>query len=609
MGMELPKSVVNDPRAAHQSDSGPESLADFWTRFFAETAQQTGAARMAFLERTAGGQWEPQAAWPEGTRIIPAGDEAGAELDRLANEAEQAGVALRRYPAGAGWVHLAAAKSSGAAGLLLLRLDGASDEAALASATRALAFAALPAMERLRQKSDTQAVVLERMTTLLDITLQLETAETFLAAAMLLCNELAAHLRCDRVSLGWLRRRYVRLRAVSHGEQFQKNAGIVQSLELAMEEALDQDDEILLPNPEGAKSVARAHQEFATQQHVEAIATIPLRSANQLCGALCLERRRPFDPDELTGLRLLADQVTARLETLEHRGRWIGARLLADLRHRAGKLIGHEHTGAKLLAVGIAATLAALALIRVPYRVQAPFHLECDALAQLPAPFDGYIEEVHFRAGDEVHAGQVLVELDTRELLQQEAAATAELQQHLAEAQNAESEQKVADMLIAQAASQGSRASLDLIKLRLSEAEIRAPIDGVVVEGDLRERIAAPVKQGEVLLKVARISAIYPAVQVSERDVQDVREATTGEIAFYSQPQAAFAIRIERVQPVADTMPEGNVFIARAQFSSPQQPWWRPGMSGIAKINAPSRSLMWIVTHRTADFLRMKLWW
>jgi hypothetical protein len=32
-------------------------------------------------------------------------------------------------------------------------------------------------------------------------------------------------------------------------------------------------------------------------------------------------------------------------------------------------------------------------------------------------------------------------------------------------------------------------------------------------------------------------------------------------------------------------------------------------MSGIAKINAPPRSLMWILTHRTADFLRMKLWW
>jgi hypothetical protein len=32
-------------------------------------------------------------------------------------------------------------------------------------------------------------------------------------------------------------------------------------------------------------------------------------------------------------------------------------------------------------------------------------------------------------------------------------------------------------------------------------------------------------------------------------------------------------------------------------------------MSGIAKINAGERSLLWIITHRTVDFLRLKLWW
>jgi hypothetical protein len=37
--------------------------------------------------------------------------------------------------------------------------------------------------------------------------------------------------------------------------------------------------------------------------------------------------------------------------------------------------------------------------------------------------------------------------------------------------------------------------------------------------------------------------------------------------------------------------------------------WWRPGMSGLCKLEVERRSLFWILTHRTVDFLRLKLWW
>jgi hypothetical protein len=37
--------------------------------------------------------------------------------------------------------------------------------------------------------------------------------------------------------------------------------------------------------------------------------------------------------------------------------------------------------------------------------------------------------------------------------------------------------------------------------------------------------------------------------------------------------------------------------------------WWRPGMTGLCKLEAHKHSLFWILTHRTVDFLRMKFWW
>ncbi len=53
----------------------------------------------------------------------------------------------------------------------------------------------------------------------------------------------------------------------------------------------------------------------------------------------------------------------------------------------------------------------------------------------------------------------------------------------------------------------------------------------------------------------------------------------------------------------------GNVFLVRCAFEGAAPEWWRPGMSGLVKLNVEKRTLFWIVTHRTTDFLRMKLWW
>jgi hypothetical protein len=32
-------------------------------------------------------------------------------------------------------------------------------------------------------------------------------------------------------------------------------------------------------------------------------------------------------------------------------------------------------------------------------------------------------------------------------------------------------------------------------------------------------------------------------------------------------------------------------------------------MTGVSKLNAGRRTLFWIISHRTLDFLRLKLWW
>jgi len=75
-----------------------------------------------------------------------------------------------------------------------------------------------------------------------------------------------------------------------------------------------------------------------------------------------------------------------------------------------------------------------------------------------------------------------------------------------------------------------------------------------------------------------------------------------------TQPKLKYHVSIETVEPAAVTQKEGNVFLVRLKLDDDSATWWRPGMTGLCKIPAEKRTLFWILTHRTVDFLRMKLW-
>jgi hypothetical protein len=101
---------------------------------------------------------------------------------------------------------------------------------------------------------------------------------------------------------------------------------------------------------------------------------------------------------------------------------------------------------------------------------------------------------------------------------------------------------------------------------------------------------------------------LYAEADISETDIQHILGSTQGEIAFVSQSRVKYPVTIQAIEPAAVTKKEGNVFLVRLQPQNPAD-WWRPGMTGLCKVVAERESLFWIVTHRTVDFLRMKLWW
>ena len=531
---------------------------------------------------------------------------------------------------------------AGAGPLLWLVLLDAATRQAEAAAREVRMLAESYQARRREQRTSEQVLGLSEV---LDLGVALGESTTFAEAGLRLCHRVAALLGVARVSLGWLEGDTLKLKATSHGGRVNDATQEAEALVRVMEEAADQNNEAAHPGISGSHAITREHKAFSQAHGGGAVLSVPLRDAvkHAPLGVLLLEREAgsgvgernkdegtwnkggeagavagvgvgvgfagaQWSEAELEKLRLAADLVVSRLADLHRTSGWWGTRVWRGVRRAAAGLLGTEHTGWKLAAVALLGTLVALACINIEHKVRAPFLLKTDAAALIAAPFAGYIDEVRYHLGDTVKAGQVLVTLDRRELLLDEANGLAGRDKNDREARAYEAQGKLAESLMAKASQRQDEAKLAIVKHRLGKTEVRAPFDGIVVEGDLRERLSSPVQVGEPLLKIVQVRDLLGQLQVDERDIGFLKQGLVGELAFASRPGEKFAVKLERFEPVAEVRQEGNVFALRVQVLGTAQDWWRPGMSGVCKVDVGQRSVLWVLVHRTVETLRLWLW-
>jgi multidrug resistance efflux pump len=584
------------------------SAREFWPRFAqtcAELLQAPGAVVLVQLE----GSWRVIAGWPS-VREFPL-PVAGPQFNGLAEQAIAEGLATATTdPDRPALVLVSLALGPGAQTALLAVAATRNSRDDLVAAGSTLRFAAdTPLLYQRQQLLEKSKRDVQHFAQALEILAATNSHTRFLSVCMALVNELASRFKSSRVSLGWSDGTYVRVKAISGTDRFEKKMAVVQKLETAMEEARDQDEEVLWPALSDATTISRDHGAYSELEKVPYLLSVPVRIDGEARGVITLERTTTaFTEFDALAVRVVADQVARRLNDLRQLDRWFGARWAHDAREWFSKFLGPRQTWLKAGAVAGALVLALATFVPFSYRVDASFIVRADALQHLPAPFDGYIAEAPVRPGDLVHAGDLLLKLDTSDLLVEQSSAIADVQRHASEAEKAEANRQLADLRVARAMQAQSQAQLDLVCYRLTRAELRAPFEGVVIEGDLRERIGAPVKAGDILVKVSQLKKLYVEMRVPARDIDQIAQSRRAEVAFTSRPEDTFALQIERIEPQATADKEGNVFLVRGNFDRAAS-WFRPGMSGIAKIDAGHRSLLWLATHRLIDFLRLKLWW
>jgi RND family efflux transporter MFP subunit len=173
------------------------------------------------------------------------------------------------------------------------------------------------------------------------------------------------------------------------------------------------------------------------------------------------------------------------------------------------------------------------------------------------AQVGGALLSVRVEEGDVVREGQVLAEIDSRELRAQVRSAEASLA--LAKSTAERSTALLKDRVVTaaeyerdQANYEAAKATLDALRTRLGYAAVRAPMSGVITEK--RAEAGDVVGSQSRLFTIADVSTLVVRVQVSELDVTGLRPGQTADVTVDAVGGAAFKGTLRRIFPAADSV-------------------------------------------------------
>lgn len=425
-------------------------------------------------------------------------------------------------------------------------------------------------------------------------------------SAMALAVELAQALHCARVSVGMLQGRLVAVVGTSRGGEIKPRFDAAAALGAAMHEAIDQATTVCLPvlASDSYPKITMAHQALARLTG-DSICSVPVRGAILLVGALTLERTSGmFTAAEIALCEDIASFSGPVLELKQQLQLSWWRRAIGSLTTRTTAL---GKPGVSIVLVALAAAMIVIAVIPFDYRVSAPARLEGSVQRVIVAATDGFLQQANVRAGDSVREGQVLAELATHDLQLERKRRESELSQHENAYRAAQARNDRAQMVISQSRAGEAQAMLALAESQIERARIQSPFDGIVIKGDLSQTLGAPVQRGEVLLTIAPNNSFRLIIEVDESDIAAIVPGQKGDLALAAISERAFLFTTRRVVPFAASSESRNYFEVEAVMDS-QGASLRPGLSGVARIDAGQRTLWWIATHRLFNRLRLMFW-
>ncbi|RLS53828.1 MAG: HlyD family efflux transporter periplasmic adaptor subunit [Planctomycetota bacterium] len=437
---------------------------------------------------------------------------------------------------------------------------------------------------------------------LIDLSARIQAASNLVSATQILCEEASQYLQTGPMAIGIVSadRPGSRLTAISHHELPVPPERLNLAFESALDESLLRAEPGVWPPLSGAmRHSLVTHKQLALLTGQEAVISVPLRThAGEMIGSWVVLCPKAATVPQVTGfLQAAAPLMAAVLQTL--------ARAEKGKLGRALESVGRSLTQRKGRWM-IALLLATAAVFCIP--LPGSCQIQPVSLRYVVAPFEARLLKSAVEPGDEIRAGQVVATLDGEEIRFELAGALAEVDRASKERDSYLADKEINASQVAQLEMARMAAKADLLQQRNSQLELRSPVDGVVISGDMRKAEGAPLTMGQTLFEIAPLNEMVLEIGVPEDDIAHVQLGQSVEAVLGALPDRVWTGTVERIHPRSELIDDDYVFVVEIQFSN-DHGLLRPGMKGRAKIETAKHSLGWNLLHKAIDEVRFRLGW
>jgi RND family efflux transporter MFP subunit len=432
--------------------------------------------------------------------------------------------------------------------------------------------------------------------------------------AYTIANSARQRFNCDQSSLGRVDRGRIRLLCISGLDQIKRRSPGVHLIEQAMGECADAQQPMIAQPAENWDDAdfaerGRLHERWRAATGGACVLSLPIRSGEEVVAVTSFRRAadQPFDADDIDALEKLLAPLAGAIPLVRRATRGLGAHASESARALAGWALGRNSVRKKAVLLLGGAGLVAFTLAPSTFRVSTAAAIVAQREHTVAAPEAALVSELLVRAGQRVERGDLLATLDTSLLRVEQEQLDAEIDAAEIRVSRGVAEGNPAAASLAQAEARALRVRRAGLEARLERASVRAPVDGIVLGTDLGELPGRRVAAGQPLLTIAEGGEISLELRVPEHAVTDLVPGARVRFASHARPEAPAETTLERVAPAAEQRDGRRVFIAEAAMPEGTD-WLRPGMEGVATVDAGERPNWWIATHRLIDFARMNFW-
>jgi multidrug resistance efflux pump len=337
------------------------------------------------------------------------------------------------------------------------------------------------------------------------------------------------------------------------------------------------------------------------------LSVLSLQDEEGVVGLLAIETDEdapPLDDDHDELVNILANQTTVAIRNAELYQRVPMIGVLEPMLGKAKQATDMGSRKKRIRLAVIAALIIAGFVVPTPTWVSGDAEVRPAAPVAVRAPTEGTIREVLVDEGQRVSAGAVLGRIrddDVRVELERVRSATQRLH---AEAARARSQHDLATYRAREASLREHAERERFLETELERAILTAPVDGVVLTTQVELRQGEHLDIGATFLELADLSRMEIEVQVSENDIQSIKPGSSARLKVHAHPGRTFRGEVARIAPRAGA---DRHFLVTVGIENADEAL-RPGMTGRAHIESPSRPLFARMFRPLIRGLRLRLW-